>query len=433
MTMRVRGFLMLVAGLAAMGLASCGHYTCGAGFGSSSCTSSGPPSLSSSGGGGSATAAFVFVADATGTSTTGTIDGYTLNTTASTFGATPSYTAPATPLNDGGVGLVVAQKKYLYTGYGSTNTIYGWSIGTDGNLTAVSASPYAAPFMSLVPAGFGTQSIMVNPAGTLLFFSTFTGNIYVYQIGSGGALTAAIGSPFSAPFGGNLATDGLGNYLYITDASGHAGTEIAAYVIGSSCATAGGACTLTVVPGSPFASASDNMWQVQGDSTGKYLIGTTGQSVAVNGIDNDFLYVFSITTSGANAGAITPLGSVSTGTNSPVSIAVQSNSNGNLVYSFGIEDSALGFNPVDGFSLNSAGALTALSTSPFSNAAVGDLGEFDQSGSFLFVYGGIFNSGTQAVTFQMGAFDVGSGGALTEPTSTLTLTNGGFFVVTDPQ
>jgi hypothetical protein len=434
MTKRVRGTLMLVAGLAVMGLASCGHYNCssGATFGNSSCTPSGG-GLGSSGGGGSATAAFVFVADPTGTGTTGTIDGYTLNTTASTFGVTPSYTAPATPLNDNGVGLVVAQKKFLYTGFGSTEQIFGWSIGTDGSLTAA-GSPYAAPFMSSVPAGFGTQSIMVNPAGTLLFFSTFQNNVYIYQIGSGGALTAVTGSPFSVAFSGNLATDGLGNYLYITDASGHTGSAIAAYVIGSTCATAGSACTLTPVPDSPFVGTNFSMWQVQGEPTGKYLIGTTGQSVAVTGGDNDNLYVFGITTSGANAGAITQLGSVSTGVgNSPLDIAVQSNTNGNLVYSFGIEDSDLAFNPVDGFSLSSTGTLTQLSTSPFSNAAVGDEGQFDQSGAFLFVYGGIFNQSTQTFTYQMGAFDVGSDGTLTEPTSTLTLTNGGFFTVTDPQ
>jgi hypothetical protein len=433
MTMRVRGVLMLVAGLAMIGLASCGHYNCasGANFGSSSCTASGG-GLSTSGTTGSATAAFVFVADAAGTGTTGTIDGYTLNTSASTFGPTPSYTAPTTPLNDGGVGLVVAQEKYLYTGFGSTGQIFGWSIGTDGTLTAA-GSPYTAPFMSTVPAGFGTQSILVNPAGTLLFFSTLHDKVYVYQIGSAGVLTEATGSPFSVSFGGNLATDGLGNYLYITDASGHTGTGIAAYVIGSTCATAGSTCTLTAVPGSPFVGANYAMWQVQGEPTGNYLIGTTGQSVAVNGVDNDNLYVFGITTSGANAGAITQLGSVSTGSNSPLGIAVQSNTNGNLVYSLGIEDSALGFNPVDGFSLNSSGTLTALSTSPFSNAAVGDEGQFDQSGAFLFVYGAIFNEGTQTFTYQMGAFDVGSDGTLTEPTSTLTLTNGGYFAVTDPQ
>jgi hypothetical protein len=427
---------MLVAGLAIMGLASCGHYNCasGANFGSANCTPSGGGISQGPGGTGSATAAFVFVADAAGTGTTGTIDGYTLNTSASTFAATPSYTAPATPLNDGGVGLVVAQEKFLYTGFPSTEQILGWSIGADGTLTAA-GSPYTAPFMSTVPAGLGTQSIMVNPAGTLLFFSTLHDKVYVYQIGSGGVLTEATGSPFSVSFGGNLATDGLGNYLYITDASGHTGTGIAAYVIGSTCATAGSACTLTPVPGSPFVGANYSMWQVQGEPTGNYLIGTTGQSVAVNGTDNDNLYVFGITTSGANAGAITQLGSVSTGANSPLGIAVQSNTNGNLVYSFGIEDSvpALGFNPVDGFSLSSTGTLTQLSTSPFSNAAVGDQGELDQSGAFLFVYGAILNESTQTFTYQMGAFDVGSDGTLTQPTSTLTLTNGGYFAVTDPQ
>jgi hypothetical protein len=424
---------MLVAGLAVMGLASCGHYICGAGFGSSTCTSSG----GGPGGGGttgSATAAFVFVADATGTGTTGTIDGYTLNTTASTLAATPSYTAPATPLNDAGVGLVVAQEKYLYTGYASTESIYAWSIAVDGDLTAI-GNPTAAPFMSLVPVGFGTQGIITNPAGTLLFFSTLGGQVYIYQIGTGGVLTEVTGSPFTVAFGGNLATDGLGDYLYITDTSGHTGSGIAAYVIGTTCATAGSTCTLTPVSGSPFMGASYAMWQVQGEPTGKYLIGTTGQSIAETGGDNDFLYVFSIGT-GANAGALTQLGSVATGLNSPLEIAVQSNAGGNLVYSFGVESSDLGFNPVDGFSLSSTGTLTQLSTSPFSNAAVGDQGQFDQSGAFLFVYGTILNQSTGTYTSQIGAFDVGTGssaGTLTEPTSTLTLTNGGYFVVTDPQ
>jgi hypothetical protein len=433
MTMRVRWALMLVAGLAVMGLASCGHYICGAGFGSSSCTSSGG-GLGGGGTTGSATAAFVFVADATGTATTGTIDGYTLNTTASTFAATPSYTAPATPLNDAGVGLVVAQEKYLYTGYASTESIYAWSIGAAGSLTAI-GTPTPAPFMSLVSAGFGSQGIITNPAGTLLFFSTLGGQVYIYQIGTGGALTEVTGSPFTVAFGGNLATDGLGDYLYITETSGHTGTGIAAYVIGTSCATAGSTCTLTPVSGSPFVGTSYAMWQVQGEPTGKYLIGTAGESIGIGSNDIDFLYVFSIGT-GANAGALTQLGSVATGTNSPVGIAVQSNTGGSLVYSFGVEDSNLGFNPVDGFSLSSTGTLTQLSTSPFSNAAVGDQGALDQSGAYLFVYGVIFNENTETYVYQIGAFDVGTGtsaGTLTEPTSTLTLTNGGFFAVTDPQ
>lgn len=434
MTMRVRTVLTLMVGLAMMGLASCGHYTCGATFGSSSCTA-GAPGLGGGGNGG-ATAAFVFVADATGNGTTGTIDGYTLNTTASTFGATPSYLAPAIPLNDGGVGMAVAQKKYLYTGFGLTNQIFGWSIGTDGSLTAVGNSPYAAPFMSAVSAGFGSQSIITNPAGTLLFFSAGL-QVYAYQIGSGGVLTAATGSPFPVSFAGNMATDGLGKYLYITDSAftNHTGSEIGAYTIGSSCATPGGTCTLTAVTGSPFSATNFDMWQVQGDPSGKFLVGTKGLSVGFNNTvtDDDNLYVFSIAQSGLGAGALTQVGSVSTGVNAPLQIAVQSNTNGNLVYSFGIADSALAFNAAEGYALNSSGTLTAVVGSPFSNAEVGDLGQFDQSGAFLFIYGGIFNINTNTTTFQMGAFDVASNGDLTQPTSTLTLPAGGFWVATDPQ
>jgi hypothetical protein len=51
----------------------------------------------------------------------------------------------------------------------------------------------------------------------------------------------------------------------------------------------------------------------------------------------------------------------------------------------------------------------------------------------MFTYGGILDSSTNIVTYQMGAFDVASGGALKQPTSTLTLASGGFFAVTDPQ
>ena len=426
MTMQVRaGFIMIVA-LAMMGLAGCDHYNCSTGpILGGSCTA-GTPGLGTTTTG-SATAAFVFVADATGATSNGTIDGYTLNTSASTFGPTPTYTAPATPLNDGGVGMVVAQAKYLYTGFGTTSTLYGWSIGSAGTLTALSGSPYAAPFMPFVPVGFGTQSIITNPAGSLLFFSasaTGTGTngpqVFVYQIGSDGTLTAAGGSPFSVPFTGNLATDGLGKYLYITAASPttHTGSEIAAYSIASTGA-------LTEVGTFAFP-----MWQVQGEPTGKFMIGTTGNSVAINAVDNDALYVFSIGT----AGALTEVsGSPFVTQSSPLSIAVQSDANGSLIYTFGLTDDRSAFNSVEGYSINSSGALSAITGSPFSNAAVGDQGALDQSGDFLFVYGVVDNLSTNTIVPQMGAFAVASGGALTEPTTTLTLTSPGFFAVTDPQ
>jgi len=74
-----------------------------------------------------------------------------------------------------------------------------------------------------------------------------------------------------------------------------------------------------------------------------------------------------------------------------------------------------------------------VSGSPFSGLTEGSQGAFDQSGDFLFDYAEFLNSGTNAITWQMGALSVGSAGALSQPTSALTLPTGGFFVVTDPQ
>jgi hypothetical protein len=116
MTMRVRtGLLMLIAALAMMGLASCGHYTCGANFGVSTCAS-GTVSLSG-GGGGSTAAAFVYLINGSGSP--GSMISYTLNTNAipPTLTATSSYIAPATPPIDAGIGLAVAQKQFLYAAF----------------------------------------------------------------------------------------------------------------------------------------------------------------------------------------------------------------------------------------------------------------------------------------------------------------------------
>jgi hypothetical protein len=176
------------------------------------------------------------------------------------------------------------------------------------------------------------------------------------------------------------------------------------------------------------------MWQVNGEPTGQYLIGTSGNSVVQSGVDDDHLYVFSISQSGANAGAIAPVtGSPFATQYSPFGIAVQSNSNGNLVYSFSFNDAASAFNPIEGYAISSTGTLTADTNSPFSGVAEGSWGQFDQSGAFLFVYSSYINESTGDVVTQLGPIDVGTGGALTQPISTLSLATPGFWVVTDPQ
>jgi 6-phosphogluconolactonase (cycloisomerase 2 family) len=425
---KMQRLAMLMPVAAMLLLSACDHYNCssGANFGASSCTSSGS-GLGTGTTGGSATAAFAFAVDTAGGSSNGTIDGYTLNTTANTFAATPSYAAPSIPTNDGGVGMVVAQSQYLYAGFGLAGELYGWSIDSTGNLTAISGSPYTEAFMSGVGGDGGINSIITNPAGTLLFLAdTDSDQIYVFQIGTGGALTPVSGSPFSVPLSPvNLATDGLGKYLYMTNPdSSHVGSEIAAYSIGTTGA-------LTAVSGSPFitsGSASYSMWQVQGEPTGKYLIGTTGRNADINGADDDNLYVYAI----SSTGAITPVSGSPFATQfSPYNIAVQPNSTGNLVYSFSINDTLTGFNGIEGYSIDStSGALSAVSGSPFTGGTLGSWGQFDQSGAFLFVYSKVDDNGTFAYTLS--PFDVASTGTLTDPISGTSLIDSGFWVVTDP-
>jgi 6-phosphogluconolactonase len=413
MAMKVRALAISMLMISAMWLVGCGHYVCTKGFGATTCGTGGNGGFSQGSGGTSSTAAFAFAVDEAGT-----IDGYTLTTggTTPSFAATASYTAPTVPTNSEGSGMVVAQKKYLYTAFPGTGQIYAYTISSGGGLTAIANSPFSAPFLVGEPTG-GEWSMITNPAGTFLFMVDTSGmSVHVYQIGSAGALTQVTGSPFAVPFfPGNLGTDGEGKYLYVAQSPNP--SEVAAYVISST-------GSLTLVPGSPFSYAVS---QVQGDSSGKYLIGVSN-TFGTNGI-----YVFSIAQSGGTAGAITPVvGSPFATAFAPISFAVQPNSGGTLIYTFSENAAQTAYNPIEGFQLDpTSGALTVATGSPYSGVTSGFWGQFDQSGANLVVYGGV-NDGTTITTY-LGALSVGSDGTLTQPTSQLTLAGPGFWTVTDPQ
>jgi hypothetical protein len=422
-------------------LSNCSPYGCRVTFGSSTCTSSGSSSLGGGGGsgggggggGGATPTAFVYAVD-----DSGTIDGYVLSDSASTFGAISNFTAPTIYANSGGVGMALAQGQYVYAGLGdSGGWLYGWTISASGSLSPISGTPVAAPFLATLASPPGRSQMITNPTGTLLFISdTLQSQIYVFQIGSGGVLTPVNNSSgipgFSLPLGFepmNLATDGLGKYLYAINgnSSSHQGSAIAAFSIG----TGSNLGVLTPVNGSPFSGAGYNMWQVQGEPTGQFLVGTTGSTAYYGVPDDTNLYVFTISQSGSNPGAITLLAKTAT-TYSPFNIAVQSNTGGTLIYSLGVNDTGTAFNPIEGFSISSTGTLTADANSPFSNVGEGSWGQFDQSGALLFVYASFLNSSTNETTTQLSPLSVGSGGALTQPVATGTQANPGLWVVTDP-
>src|SRR5580698_657301 len=417
-----------------MFLAACGgSYNCAVTFGSSSCTPSGSGfggggtgGTGGGGGGGGGATAFAYAVDQIGGTTTGTMDGFELNVGAGTFAPISGFNAPLIPPADPSIGVVVAQQQFLYAAFASTNQIYGWSVDkTSGALTAVVGSPFSAAYLGLVGVtGFNQLSMITNPAGTLLFVADAGNNeIWVYEIGlaSGstpGVLTLAPNSPFSTgtfqPW--NMTTDGLGKYLYVTSLTAdHQGTSVAGYSIG----TGSSEGTLAPVPGSPFFSTPSvayNMWEVQGEPSGNFLIGISGESVAAGAAaDDNHLYVFKIQPSGSAPGAITPVANSPFATTyTPFNIAVQPvEANGEFVYSFSVNDSGAAYNPVEGYLLNTTnGALTTIAGppgSPFSGVTSSLFGQFAQSGDYLFFYGDVASP-------QLGVLTAAAGtGALTEP------------------
>jgi hypothetical protein len=358
---------------------------------------------------------------------TGTVNGiaYTAGTTPTLANIT-GFTAPIVPGGDISSELVTAQETYLYGAFPTTQSLYAWTINaTTGALTAVAGSPYTIAGvggMILDASGVNLSGVVTNPSGSFLFIADAADEqILTYQIGTGGTLTAgATVSTVGAVSPWNLAIDGLGKYLYVTEGTEGNGTQVAVYAINAST----GALTLV---GSPLAL---NIWQLQGEPTGQFMIGISGNSPVTTGVIDNHIHVFSILPSGATAGTLSEVaGSPFTTQYAPANIAVEPNANnGSFLYSFSSE--ALSYNPIEGYALNaSTGALTALGSSPFTGVTPGPWGQFDQSGDYLFVYGDLAGTAPELTVLNVAT----STGLLTETASTLPLATGGYFAVTDPQ
>lgn len=409
-------FLLLLSTLL---LNSCGYqYKCGVTFGSSSCSSSGS-GIGTTGNGSSANAVFIY-----NVISTGTINGISLTSgTSAKLQNLPNFTAPLVPSGDPSAEVVIAQQKFLYAAFPGSQTLFGWSIdAASGNLTPVSGSPFAIPSLGgviLNTTGTNMSAIAVNPAGTFLYIaSAGTGTIDAYQINTDGTLTQVAGAPFNTvgtiqPW--NLSFDGLGKYVYATSGPVGFGAQVAAYAIQASGA-------LSLVPGSPF---PFNMWQLRGEPSGKYMIGTSAAS-SINGAVNDpNLYVFSIAQSGANAGALAAVsGSPFPTQTVPFNLAVQPvASNGFFVYTFS------GTSAVEGYQLDiNSGTLTAMTGSPFFHLGTGSWGQFNQAGTNLFIF--VVNANVNASLGVLNAAP--TTGVLSEPIGILPIDfNSVYYTVSD--
>ncbi len=216
MAMKVRVLLSSVLLLSTMWLASCGHYTCGITFGSSTC-SSGGSGISQGGSGTSATAAYrlrsgYFCRDS------GWLNAGHHRRHA--FSYVAGYTAPRSHRDKYGRWHGRRPGDYISMQVSEPGSdfrmVHFRSVAARRAVRAAHTPPRS--HLNRCGAGGCSRIMIANPAGTLLFFSdSVQDTIYVYQIGTGGVLTAVSGSPFAVPFWPlNLTIDGLGKYLYAT-------------------------------------------------------------------------------------------------------------------------------------------------------------------------------------------------------------------------
>lgn len=159
-----------------------------------------------------------------------------------------------------------AVHKMLFISNQGANSLSVFSVNAGtGMLTAVPGSPFTA--------GARPTSVAVDAAGRFVFVANQAGNsISVFSIGTNGGLTAVAGSPFAAssPFG--LAVNPAGTVLYASnfpDSSASDLNTVSAFSISSSGA-------LTTVAGSPFADANSSagfasVVGILADPSGKFL------------------------------------------------------------------------------------------------------------------------------------------------------------------
>lgn len=136
---------------------------------------------------------------------------------------------------------VTANGKFLIVGEGAAAAVAVYTIASNGTLTAVSGSPFAASAAPL--------NIQSNCAGNLAFVAETTPLIDVYSIGSDGALTPVPGEPFSngtQDTNGGLALSPNNDFLFVSDTFSN---DLSSLAVGSD-------GTLSGVSGSPFSTSS---------------------------------------------------------------------------------------------------------------------------------------------------------------------------------
>ena len=317
MRIGLRVFSVVALSVAPFAISGCGNFFI-------------PPS-STSGGGGSTTTSFAYVANAT----TSTVSGFAL-ASGSLVGVTNSpYSLPIPPTS-----LVVnPANTFLYVG--SLGALYGYSIASDGSLTALSNGAALA--------AVGVISLDVSPDGNWLFALDSNG-VTVDEFGintSTGALTPENGANFAVTGSGATSPRMIKvapNGGLVFAAMGTGGEAVFTFN------TLTGVLALSqTLDGSTV--TSDNAITVDGTSSHLYIARSgTGAGIAV----------YTIGTSGA----LTSIsGSPFAAGAGPYSVVI--NSAGTYLYAANRTDGT-----ISGYAIGTTGALTALGTSPYASGSL---------------------------------------------------------------
>ncbi len=171
MTMKLRILLILTVALGQMFWTSCGHYSCTDTFSPNNCSTGGGGGggigTGGGGGGGTAASAYRFCRGPD----FGLDRWLHAERRSQHIPAHQRLCCAGHSVSDPGVGMVVAQKQFLYAVFGPANQIYGWSISSSGTLTALPSFPMTVPLIGAVSSTFHQISVITNPAGTLLFIA----------------------------------------------------------------------------------------------------------------------------------------------------------------------------------------------------------------------------------------------------------------------
>ena len=145
--------------------------------------------------------------------------------------------------------------QFAYVANFNSNNVSAYTINpSTGALTAIVGSPFTA--------GSFPRSVAVDPSGKFAYVLNEGGNVSGYTINpSTGALTAIAGSPFTT--GGDprsMTMNPSGKFAYVADFTGN----VLGYTINPSTGA------LTNIAGSPFAGGPDGLNSVAVDPSGKF-------------------------------------------------------------------------------------------------------------------------------------------------------------------